>query len=328
MASSSLTVDAMDGQVLGGGVIVLVAVALWLMYLLPSWYSRHQYNAAERNALRLNQALRILAETSETPQEVRFELNARTALAQQRLARRAQAEREELAKKAQAEREAIVRRTQAERDELARREIAERELAELERRRAALEEARRERSRARSLPEARRARSRKRARRMIAVVWLAALVLVGGGTWLAMTGLTTAPLWAGVALVVAGLTLTTCAARVRVREAARARAAVRVEAAPVTAPAPEIMEPERGWSPRELPRPLTASAGSRAAAVLDGADARETLRRAALEESIRERAERRRPPSIDTAARASRSAEDEEIEAHVRDLLARRAVGA
>ncbi|MDQ2669572.1 MAG: large exoprotein, partial [Gemmatimonadota bacterium] len=85
----------MGGQVLGGGVIVLVAVLLWLVYLLPSWHSRHQFNAAERNAVRLNQALRILAETSETPQEVRLELSARTALAQQRLAKRAAAEREQ-----------------------------------------------------------------------------------------------------------------------------------------------------------------------------------------------------------------------------------------
>ena len=59
--------------------VVLVAVVLWLVYLLPSWHGRHQYYAAERNAVRLNQALRVLAETSETPQEVRLELNARTA---------------------------------------------------------------------------------------------------------------------------------------------------------------------------------------------------------------------------------------------------------
>ena len=84
----------MGGQVLGGGVIVLVAVLLWLVYLLPSWHSRRQFDAAERNAVRLNQALRVLAETSETPPEVRLELNARTALAQQKLARRAIADRE------------------------------------------------------------------------------------------------------------------------------------------------------------------------------------------------------------------------------------------
>ena len=84
----------MDGQVLGGGVIVAVSVLLWLVYLVPSWYERRQYDAAERNAVRLNQALRVLAETSETPDEVRLELNARTALAQQREAKRALAERE------------------------------------------------------------------------------------------------------------------------------------------------------------------------------------------------------------------------------------------
>ncbi len=93
----------MGGQVLGGGVIVLVAALLWLVYLLPSLASRRQYDAAERNAVRLNQALRVLAETSETPEEVRLELNARTALAQQRLARRALVEREELAKRTQVE---------------------------------------------------------------------------------------------------------------------------------------------------------------------------------------------------------------------------------
>ena len=77
----------MDGPVLSGGVIVLVAVLLWMLYLLPSWRGRFQYDAAERNAVRLNQALRVLAETSETPGEVRLELNARTALAQQKLAK-------------------------------------------------------------------------------------------------------------------------------------------------------------------------------------------------------------------------------------------------
>ena len=38
----------MGGQVLGGGVIVLVAVVLWLVYLLPSWQGRHQFYAAAK----------------------------------------------------------------------------------------------------------------------------------------------------------------------------------------------------------------------------------------------------------------------------------------
>ena len=90
--------------------------------------------------------------------------------------------------------------------------------------------------------------------------------------------------------------------------------------------------------PRELPRPLTASAGSRAASVLDEVEAREALRRAAVEEAMRARAERQRPPAL-AEARAARAARDDEafaggpgagddaIEAHVRRLLERRASG-
>ncbi|BDZ63634.1 hypothetical protein [Agromyces mangrovi Wang et al. 2018] len=40
---------------------------LWIAYLLPSWVRRGQYLATERNTVRLQQTLRILAETSETP---------------------------------------------------------------------------------------------------------------------------------------------------------------------------------------------------------------------------------------------------------------------
>lgn len=111
----------MGGQVLGGGVIVLVCVLLWLVYLVPSWASRHRYNASERNAVRLSQALRILAETSETPEELNVELNTRSAYTQQRLARRALAERDELERRAQEEREALAKRSLEERMELERR---------------------------------------------------------------------------------------------------------------------------------------------------------------------------------------------------------------
>ncbi|MGO1769013.1 MAG: large exoprotein [Microbacterium sp.] len=117
----------MGGQVLGGGVVVLVAVLLWLLYLLPSIHNRARYDAAERNALRLNRALRVLAETSEAPKEVRVELTARQALAQQRAARRARAD---------------VERLERERDEIRAEQARlerERELAEIEERRQVLE---------------------------------------------------------------------------------------------------------------------------------------------------------------------------------------------
>lgn len=293
----------MGGQVLGGGVIVLVAVLLWLVYLLPSWASRRQYDAAERNAVRLNQALRVLAETSETPDEVRLELNARTALAQQRLARRALVEREDLAKRAQAQQD-----------------------------QAGLEEARVALAVARDQPAARRARARRRARLLTTMIGLLAVGLVGWGAFSAAWGL----LAVGVGLSVV------CAALLRrmARVGRRAISGVTVtDAAVRTRTAVQdvaLAAEERSWAPRELPRPLTASAGSRAAAMLDAAEARDALREAALEEALRARTEAERPPSI-TAARRARASEtafsrmgfvdDEQIEAHVRQLLERRAVG-
>jgi hypothetical protein len=75
--------------------------------------------------------------------------------------------------------------------------------------------------------------------------------------------------------------------------------------------------------------------------VLEAEAAREARRQAVLEDAMRERAEAERPPSIDTARTARTAAardagadfarmgyvDDAEIEAHVRDLLTRRAAG-
>lgn len=284
----------MGGQVLGGGVIVLVAALLWLVYLLPSWHGRRQYDAAERNAVRLSQALRVLAETSETPQEVRLELNARTALAQQKLARRA---------------------------------LAERESAALEVARIDLEQARLEKIAAREAPSARRARARRTTRLLLTIVGLAAVGFAGWGAWLVVTTGSQILLWSGVAgAVVAGLLLQRMS-RVTSRSAVREYAPEVV--ARVAGPLQDLSvtdERRAGWVPRELPRPLTASAGSRASAVLDAEDARVALAQAALEEAMRQRAEAHRPPSLETA-RVALGASDSEIEEHVRQLLTRRAVG-
>ena len=343
---------SMGGQVLGGGVVVLVAVLLWLVYLVPTWHAHHQFNAAERNALRLNRALRVLAETAEAPAEVQLELNARTALAQQRLARRVQAEQESVeleaaraaleAAKAQA---AVDReRARAERDraraeaaaaaQLARAEAAaaaERARAEAA---AAAERARAEAIAARHTPELRRARARRRVRLIATVVGFASLGLAGWGSVLVAAS-------ADATLLAAGASGVVLSAGVLVRmNAVQRRAALRVVAevpARVAADVQDVELPsERAeWTPRRLPQPLTASAGSRAAAVLDAAAAHESLRRAAFEEAARERAERDAPPSIDTARRTrvaeaelpGRGADDEQIEAHVRRLLERRASG-
>jgi len=318
----------MGGQVLGGGVVVLVAVLLWLLYLLPSWQGRHRYYAAERNAVRLNQALRVLAETSETPEEVRLELNARTALAQQKLAKRVQSEREQTDREnARLEHDAQLARMRAE-------AAVARQVALVARERARAEEAA-----AAADPAARRARARRRARLLATLVGVAAVgVAVWGGIELVTTG-AQALLWSAVAVAAVCAVMLQRMSAVQRRSLARVVPAVAAERPVASVQDVSLASDRVAWTPRELPRPLTVSAGSRAAAVLDGEAAREALRQAAVDEAIREQAARVAPPSIDEARRARPAAagadfgrmgyvDDAEIEAHVRQLLQRRAVGA
>lgn len=75
----------MPENFIGGGLFVLVAAALWLVYLMPNWARRREYLATERNALRLQQTLRVLAETSETPEEVHLAVSSRSVNQQEQL---------------------------------------------------------------------------------------------------------------------------------------------------------------------------------------------------------------------------------------------------
>ncbi|WP_309104316.1 hypothetical protein [Microbacterium sp.] len=278
----------MDGPVLSGGVIVLVAVLLWMLYLLPSWRGRFQYNAAERNAVRLNQALRVLAETSETPGEVHLELNARTALAQQKLARRLQAEREA----------------------------------------AELESLRRELAATRADPVVRQARARRRVRIVASTALAAGVVAAGLGAWQVFTTGAQLLLWIGGSLIlVAGIALQRMAA-VAARAARRA-VSQPVEEAPRVAPPLHDQGPAT-WTPRRLPEPLVSVAGTRAQAARAEIEAQEERRKAARLAEIRQRAERMAPPAptripaAPSPYAAMGFVDDAEIEAHVRELLARR----
>ncbi|MFJ4222584.1 hypothetical protein [Microbacterium sp. NPDC089695] len=287
----------MGGPVLSGGVIVLVAVLLWLLYLLPSWRGRFQYDAAERNAVRLNQALRVLAETSETPDEVRLELNARTALAQQKLAKRLQSEKEAA------------------------------ELVALREQLAA----------AKADPVLRQARARRRVRVFATSLLVSGLAVTGVGVWQLVASQAQILLWVGGAVVVTAALLLQRMASVAGRSVRRT-----VESAQ---PARERVSPplhDQGpatWTPRALPEPLVSVAGSRAQVARAEIDAQEAVRKAARLAELRERAERMAPaaPARIPAPVAAETApspyarmgfvDDAEIEAHVRDLLARRAAG-
>lgn len=287
----------MDGPVLSGGVIVVVAVLLWALYFMPTWRGRHQYYAAERNAVRLNQALRVLAETSETPEEVRLELTARTALAQQRLAKRVQAEREQ---------------------------------AELERLRQELAATRRD-------PRVRQARARRRVRLTATAVVIAGVVLVGFGLWRFIGAGDWLMSSAGVLMALTGGFALVRMSRVAARATARAtRSIVEPKAERISPPLHD--QGPATWTPRALPEPMVSVAGSRAQAARAQIDAQDARRRAARLAELRRRAEELAPagpvalPTPAAEGAASTFArmgyvDDAEIEAHVREMLARRAAG-
>lgn len=350
-APRSHTVSDMDGQVLGGGVVILVAAVLWLAYLLPSWHARYQYNATERNAVRLSQALRVLAETSERPEAVEVELQTRSAHRQTKLARKAEGERqklEEAAARAEAERvreEAEFEKEQLRAVALEAREqrkaeiVAERSLEkariDAERARASADAAaeherlRRELVAARQAPAAvaeRQARARRTVRLSALLVLLAGIGLLVWGIVASLVG-----------LAVAGVVAAFVAIMLLQRMAGVSRRAVRREVVEVVAEASAPREriaqfyeqPAMEWTPRALPQPLSNVAGSRAAVVHDAQEAREALRRAALEEAARARAAEQAPVRIETARPAAIRAtmDDATIEAHVRELLNSRRAG-
>jgi len=294
---------------MGGGVIIAVAAVLWLVYLLPSWQSRAQYNAAERNAVRLNQALRVLAETSETPEEVRVELTAREAAAKQKLARRLQAEQSRLTLEES--------RLQADQDLLA------------------LEQKRREVVARRHAPEVRQAKARRRVRLAASVLALIGIAVAGLGVWALIAGSGALWLAVGGTTSLIGVVALQRMASVQARAGRREAPVAAPAAARVRVAAPLLDEGDRGWVPRSLPAPLTTTAGSRAQAARAEVEAREALRRAAEQEALRARAEQLRPAPVPIETKRVEPAasaytrmgyvDDAEIESHVRDLLARRA---
>lgn len=288
----------MNGPVLSGGVIVLVAVLLWMLYLLPSWRGRYQYNASERNAVRLNQALRVLAETSETPEEVRLELNARTALAQQKLAKRVQSERE---------------------------------AAELVRLREEL-------AATRADPVLRQARARRRVRITATSLLLAGLGLAGLGVWQVLTTGTQIMVWIGGALAVAATFALQRMASVARRGARRPAPVSIEEPAPRVAPplhdqGRASWTPRRLPEPLVT---VSGSLAQTARAEIEAQQELRRAERVAELRARAAQMAPPEPVRLPAAPAAAESAspyaqmgivDDAEIEQHVRQLLQRRATG-
>jgi hypothetical protein len=274
---------------IGGGVLVAVAAGLWVAYLLPTWFRRGQYLATERNAVRLQQTLRILAETAETPEEVRVEATARDVAVQQRiLAQRSEQARLEAEA---AEQLAIAERAAAEQRAAAARAKAERALAS---KRAA--EADAEAATMSTDPAAmRRALRRRRAACSLGMLVSLIVVIVGAvGLPFGMSPVVAA---VGLAGAVAGFAGVAMLARRTVPVMAAPSVAPAVASRPfepIDLPAP-VAAPTASWTPQPLPKPLHLSRGTIAAAAMASVDAAEGLRRAAVDAAIAERAARLEP---------------------------------
>ncbi|MDQ1577068.1 MAG: hypothetical protein QOH55_2218 [Microbacteriaceae bacterium] len=269
----------MNGDVLGGGVVVVIAAALWLVYLLPTWLRRREYLATELNAVRLQQTLRILAETSELPDEVRVEANARTVAEHQRILKKAEA------------------RTKANARTVAKAEARAADVAAA--RTAADAQIRTERPEA-VVPTpvvAPRAASRssrlRRARAATSLVLLGSLVVAGFGI--------PALIATGSGLLLGGAAVPAVGAFIVLGRLARAgrrplatpavayapAAAALYDDAEYSAPVPAV---QATWTPQPLPRPLYLARGTIAASAMASVDAAAELRRAAARADLAIRA--------------------------------------
>jgi len=244
------------GGVAGGGIMLALAAGLWMVYLVPSWLRRREYDATERNAVRLQQTLRVLAETAEMPAAVRAETTARSVADQQRMLKNKQ-----VVDAAARARDAAVARAAA------------RELAALQPTGVAA-------AKVRSTA----AQRLRRTRAVTSTIFLASVValvilLAAGLAAVAPVGVA----FAGVAAVssVALLGRLGRVSRARaVAPVARAPRVVRMSAAPVAeaAPAPVV---ERTWTPVGVPRPIYQSRAVVAQPAFDAATVVAEMRRAA-----------------------------------------------
>jgi hypothetical protein len=227
---------------IGSGVIIVLAALLWLAYLVPSWLRRREYLATERNALRLQQTLRVMAESAEIPEAIRVEATARSAARQEKVLRE-QLQRTEAVARAE---DAVARAQDA-----AAARAAARRLAEVQPAIAA--------DVASSSTASRRLR---RSRAITSLVLLAALVtggvgvaqLLASGAWMLLA--------IGAAVAVGSFAMLGQMASVSRTRAELARG-LRARPVPVVAVAEKsraqdvpLVVPASSWTPVPLPKPL------------------------------------------------------------------------
>lgn len=228
----------------GSSLVLALAVTLWLAYFVPTWVRRRNYLATEQNAIRMQQALHTLANTSHLG-EARVRADGRGVSEQERRIKRAQAEAE---------------RAERERDEAARRALPA----------VAVPRSVEDRQRA--------ARATRRARLATSLLTLVGLIAAAVGIWLGASAGVWWVLVAGVVTLLAGvaglqrLARIANAQRLAARASGAAQREVRAErradatidfsvsdAAAVEvqpAVATQVTEPLGGWVPVPVPKPL------------------------------------------------------------------------
>ncbi|MGI9822449.1 hypothetical protein [Agromyces sp. Marseille-Q5079] len=292
--------------VIGGGLLVAVAAALWLAYLMPIWIRRRQYVATERNAVRLQQTLRILAETAETPEPVIIEATARQVAAHQRVLH--EQERAARLNEQASERLAIAERRAAQAAADAAAEVVA-SIAVPTEPISVVDAAAAERRTGSVASAAISPRMLRRRRALCSLLLLAGLVTaVVGSVMLAFAAVATAVtvVIVGVAICVAAFVALSVLARARVT-----RPVVRAAAPRVSEPFEpvELVESDaapEGWTPQPLPRPLTLSRGTIAATAMASIEAAAELQRLALEAERAKRIEELATPMPTIAPAASK----------------------
>lgn len=243
---------------LSSSVVIVLAAVLWLVYLIPTWLRRREYLSTERNAVRLQQTLRIMAETAEVPDQVRVEATARNVAAQEKILQR------------EMQRTQAIARAQ----DAAAARAAARQLAETRPAIAA--------SVARTSQASRRLR---RSRALTSVALLAALVAMGFGIAEAVVG-------GAVVLLVSGAVIAAGAVAllVQINQVSHARAQLAQSIQPARSaevfdahvPPAQMQRTVRSdWTPVPMPKPLYLSRSEAAPVV--SADAADELRAAAVE---------------------------------------------
>ena len=216
----------------GSSVVIALAAILWLVYLIPTWFRRREYLSTERNALRLQQTMRILAETAETPEPARVEISAREVAGQQKLLRQ-QADRDRAVMRA---REASMARA------------ATRTLATLKPALAA-----------EAMQHSTAARRLRTSRLVSTVVVCAALVGLGAGALVSSVAVLSV---SGVMAMIAIGLLQVMSRVARGRaQAARALSSTRLVERPASTPVPlePVADAHTAWTPVPVPKPLYLS---------------------------------------------------------------------